>query len=118
MSLGGHRPHSPPRPGRLGAPFYPQGLDPIHASISQIAAELKQVSARVTQLEEAQAEHTKIIEQIHVRLDTLETRLNALESGAAGGVQDKKSGGSSRGGSNKHLLLKVSHRRTLPETLC
>jgi len=43
-------------------------------------------------------------------LETIDARLSALEDGVGdvGGVQDRKIGGTSRGGSNNHLSLKVS----------
>ena len=58
--------------------------------------------------------HTKAIEGILGRLESFESQLSALEGGATGvgGVQERKSGGTSRGGSNKHTSLKVSHRIT------
>ena len=83
-----------------------------HAPINQITAKLRQVSVQLVKVE---AERTQFMEQVIVYLDTLETHINALESGAMGRVQGKKS---SQGGANKHKSLKVSHHQTLPEMLC
>lgn len=117
-----HQPsHSPQlRTNRLGAPFFPQdtSTDPIHASIGQIASDLKMVSARVTVLMEADERRTKTVENILSELETIKTRLSALEDRGIDGVQERKSGGSSRACSNSHLSLKVSHRRGLSEALC
>jgi len=52
-----------PRTGRLGVPFYPQGPDPIHASIGQIASEVKRISAQVTKLMETDKERTETIKR-------------------------------------------------------
>ena len=92
-------------------PFYPQGPDPIYAPVGQVASELKQISVQVTKLEEAVEGQTKKIEGILGHLKMIETRLSTLEDGSAGGdrVPEKKVGGMSRGGSNNHLSLKVSH---------
>ena len=84
----------------------------IHRPINQITAELRQVSV---QLVKAEAERTQFIEQVIVRLDTLETHLKALESGAVGRVQGKRL---SQGGTNRHKSLKVSCYQTLLEMLC
>ena len=55
-------------------------------------------------------QHTQVFEQ---RLDTIEMRLNALETALADadGSCAKKVGGVSRGSSNKHPMLKVSRLR-------
>lgn len=108
----GPSPSPQPRTGRLGVPFHLQGPDPIHTSVAQFASEIKHISARVTSLVEAEEERTKTIERILGRLETIDTRLSALEDGLAdiNGVREKKVGGTLRGGSNSHLSLKVSHR--------
>ena len=67
--------------GSKGGPFYLQGPEPIHASIGQIASELKRVSAQVTRLEEAGEERTKAIEQILDLLEAIDTRISAIEGG-------------------------------------
>jgi hypothetical protein len=124
VSTGSHQPsHSPElRTGQQGEPFYSQGPDPTHTSIGQIAADHKRVSARVTALTEAderrartidemlkaEERRQKMMEDILSDLETIKTRLSALEDRGADGVQERKSGGTSRIGSNNHLSLKVS----------
>jgi hypothetical protein len=106
---GQHRPSpsSQPRVGRIGAPFYSQGPDPIHVSMCQIMSEIKRLSVRVTNLE-AEAQRTRTSEQFLGHLKMIDARLSALEDGVAdiSGVQERKV---LRGGSNNHLSLKVSH---------
>jgi hypothetical protein len=75
-------------------------------------AEIKRLSARVTELEE---EHTKTLGETLDRLGTTDTRLSALESrdGEVGGARRTKSGGTPREGSNDYPTAKVSYCVTL-----
>jgi len=74
----------------------------MHAFMDQIASELKQVSAQVTKLVEANEEHTKKIEDILGQIGTMDARISPLEARGKGEAE--------RDGANKHPQLKVSHR--------
>ena len=106
----GYWPPPFPQPrSHLETPFYPQGPDPVQASIGQIASEMKRVSAQVAKLAEVQEGHTKAIKGILGRLESIESQLSVLEGGGAGvGASQGRKSGASRGGANKHPSLKVS----------
>ena len=73
----------------------------MHAFMAQITSELKQVSAQVMKLVEANEEHTKKTEDILGQLGAMDARITALEAGGKGVAR--------RDGANKHPQLKVSH---------
>ena len=108
---GGQQPSYSPnvRTGRLG-PFQDQSPELAYPSQTQIWAELRRISSQISSLVEAEMRCTQVFEQC---LDTIETRLNALETtlADADGSRAKKVGGVSRGSSNKHPMLKVSRLR-------
>ena len=85
-SQGSYQPLHLPQPqiGRLGPPFHPQGHDLMHAFMAQITSELKQVSAQVTKLVEANEEHTKKTEDILGQLGAMDTWITALEARGKG----------------------------------
>jgi len=83
-----------------------QSPEMAYPSQTQLWAELRHISIRITNLVEAETQRTQVIDR---RLDTIETRLNALESALMDAdVSCAKKAGGMRGSSNKHPMLKVS----------
>ena len=106
--MGNSRPlYSPDiRTGNLGGPPHDQSPESASPSQAQIWAELRHMSFQISSLAEA-------VTCVFGCLDTIETRLDALESALADadGSHTKKASGSLRGSSNKHPMLKVSTLR-------
>ena len=101
VMTGNHRPSYSPdiRTGNPGGPLRGQSPESAYPSQTQIWAELRQMSLQISSLVEAETRHTQALNHIIRRLDTIEKRLDALESALAeaDGNHAKKASGGSRG---------------------
>ena len=93
---------------RMGGPSLGQNTDSVHGAIAQILAEVKQLSSRMTSLEE-EVQRITNIDQLINRLDGIESRLSIVEGAIAeGNKTHPTTGGASRSVVSDHPLLKVS----------
>ncbi len=112
---GGYRPlyasQTRPLTGWPGAPA-DQATVSLHASMAQALAEVKSLTARVTDLSEREAENGKKIEQLLTCVKGLEAQVN--KPGGPVEPRPGKSSGGSRRVCNEHPLLKVRDDTILP----
>ena len=100
---------TPTRPGWSGGSFADQATESLHASMAQIIAEVKGLTARVTSLSNREAERNEKIDRVLTRVKGIEARMNKLKAvvNERIGACASKSSGGLRGVSNEHPLLKV-----------
>jgi hypothetical protein len=111
---GGRSLSSHVRTGPPGAPYLDQSPDVL---LSQMASEIRFLSAQVKALEDKEAKRTQIQAKETGRLDNVEARLNALEEtpgeGAGNGKTASKADKKSRGPPTMNPFVKVSQELSL-----
>src|SRR6266850_447961 len=92
-----------------GGSVHDQSSETAYPSQTQLWAKLRHISIRITNLVEAETQHTQVIDW---HLYTIETHLNTLKSTLVDAdISHAKKAGGMRGSSNKHPMLKVSRLR-------
>lgn len=88
-----------------------QATKSLHASITQIMAEMKGLATHVTSLSKRQDKHGEKINQILTYIEGFKSQFNKLKATVSEGVgvHLRKLSGGSRSIFNKHPLLKMCH---------